>query len=476
MRQQPLGVIVSALAVALVLVGCHGADVRRPEGAPSTISRDVDPRGPATILPQSGAALPAIKGSEDGAAVSPQAVAALWSPVQNAADQGHWVTWGSVIDASTGDVLLDRSAQTSHAPGSVAKVLTAFTALSHLRASDRLTTGVKQEGTSLYLWGEGDLMLAAGAGTRTAVNGHAGVADLAQATAAALKKQGIDAVTVNWQENPFAGPSRLPALVEQEVADYEGPVAAMGMNSGALDATFIGFTATPEADVADVFVRALEEGGVKAQLGQRADAPEGASSIASVESATMGQQIRWMLHYSDNTLADQYCRLAARAAGGDTSFEGATGLVRSTLTSAAVPIDGLRLDDCSGLSEDNRITAATLVNALRTAALSTADTDDADADDAGPASHRRVGTSDLIRDLPWSGLQGTMTKRMLPEGIANVQAKTGSLAATSTLAGTVTTSSGRTLIFAIGNDQVPDDGAYFTRDVLDSFIQGLAKL
>ena len=67
--------------------------------------------------------------------------------------------------------------------------------------------------------------------------------------------------------------------------------------------------------VAEVFSQALGAEGISATLGEAGDAPAGAGAVASVSSATMGEQLRWMLAHSDNTLADQYCRLAASAAG-----------------------------------------------------------------------------------------------------------------------------------------------------------------
>ena len=87
------------------------------------------------------------------------------------------------------------------------------------------------------------------------------------------------------------------------------------------------------------------------------------------------------------------------------------------------------------------------------------------------------GTADLVRSLPWAGLDGTMTRRMSNSAAwANAQAKTGSLSTASTLAGIVSTSSGRLLVYVIGTENVPDDAAANTRPALDKFVGALAAL
>ena len=172
----------------------------------------------------------------------------------------------------------------------------------------------------------------------------------------------------------------------------------------------------------------------------------------------MGEQLRWMLAHSDNTLADQYCRFAARAAGAPSTYEGATATVASTLSAAGVPTQGLSLEDCSGLSSNDRISANTLVGVLK-------------------ASYAGQGTSaDTMRLLPWAGLVGTLSKRMNEAPAAgNVQAKTGALAEVTSLSGSVITRGGRVLLVSIGHDRV-SGGALATRGHLDAFEEGLARL
>ena len=83
----------------------------------------------------------------------------------------------------------------------------------------------------------------------------------------------------------------------------------------------------------------------------------------------------------------------------------------------------------------------------------------------------------MVRNLPWAGVQGTLAHRLNDEVVAgNVQAKTGSLSAVSSLAGVVSTSKGHQVIFIVGFDKVPGDGAYSTRSYLDDFVTAIAKM
>lgn len=471
MRRRSVGVIVGASTLALAAGVWIVADVLNV--FPHTVTvPGVTRTAPQPTIAEQPAPEPMTLASHPNTEVSAAQVAPLWDPVQQAAAEGQWVAWGAVIDALSGETLLDKSGSQAHTPASTTKVLAAFTALNSLNASDTLTTGVKIQGSSLYLWGEGDLLLGRGTGDVSAINGHAGIADLAKRTASVLAQQGISEVDVHWMGNPFAGDSHLDAWATQEVADFEGHVAAMGINSGSFSDNADQFTDTPEADVAAAFVESLIDEGIGAQLGTQTGPPAEATDVASVESATIGQQIRYMLHRSDNTLADQLCRLSAQAQGVESSYVGATNLVRSTLESHGISTRDLVLQDCSGLSSNNKIPALTLARTLKVAHDSASDNGTSEERDTTKAQ-----LSDLIRDLPWAGLQGTMTRRMTEESTeANVQAKTGSLGSVSSLAGVVTTSSGRTLIFAVGYDNVPDGGAYWTRPYLDAFIEGLATL
>ena len=94
-----------------------------------------------------------------------------------------------------------------------------------------------------------------------------------------------------------------------------------------------------------------------------------------------------------------------------------------------MPTEGLTLEDCSGLSSNDKISANTLVGVLK-------------------ASYEGTGTeANTMRLLPWAGLVGTLSKRMTEEPAAgNVQAKTGALQEVTPCPGSVMRRAGRVLL------------------------------
>lgn len=380
----------------------------------------------------------------------------LWNPVTSAASEGKWQAWAVIVDADSGEVILDAGADKAHTPASTTKLLTALTALDALNFNDRLkTSAVYSEGT-LYLRGEGDLLLSADAGDSGATNGHAGLADLADQVAKNLQEKGVTSVELDYQSAFFPGQMRAPVWKAQEVDDYAGNIGAYAIDAGANPTGETQFVADSARAVADRFAQLLTERGIAVSgVGATNTDPKDGAEVGSVSSATIGEQIEYMLHKSDNTLAEQYCHLSA---GPDATFETATANVISHTASLGIDTTGLTLEDCSGLSANNRISGEQLVDALQASAV--------DADSGAV----------LLRLLPRAGLNGTMAERLDESGLTgNVQAKTGSLASVSTMAGVMTTASGQNLLFAIGSDMVPDSGGWATRDAIDNFLAAVAN-
>ena len=337
MHRTSMGAIVSAstalvATAALVGAGC-APQTATPADAPTASTLES-----ATI---SGDA----KGG--GNPVSAGDVEALWAPVAAAAAEGGYIAWGTVVDAETGEVLLDAAAATPHTPASTTKTLAAFSALHHLDPTTTLATSAMlgADNQTLYLDSEGDLLLGIGTSDEVEVSGRAGLQTLAKDAAAALSERGITSVTLNWRGTLFEGASHLSSWDAQEVGAYEGHVGPMAIDAGRTYEGANAFYSDAPGRVAEVFSQALGAEGISVTLGEAGDAPEGAGAIASVHSATMGEQLRWMLAHSDNTLADQYCRFAARAAGAPSTYEGATETVRKTLSEAGIPTEGLTLED-----------------------------------------------------------------------------------------------------------------------------------
>ena len=155
-------------------------------------------------------------------------------------------------------------------------------------------------------------------------------------------------------------------------------------------------------------------------------------------SASLTDCLRSMLVYSDNVLAESICREVALARHPDVpvDFTAGTTAVVETLAERGIDMSGVRLDDCSGMSPGDRLSAAVLTDVLRTA--------------AAPDATREM--RDLLDTLPVAAGSGTLSDRFdgpAAPGAGWVRAKTGTLAGTSALAGTVTSADGRSMSFAL---------------------------
>ena len=170
-------------------------------------------------------------------------------------------------------------------------------------------------------------------------------------------------------------------------------------------------------------------------------------------------------------------RVTKSIGGKSATFSGATDAILETLGEAGIDVDKAVLKDCSGMSEDNRLSARILDGVLALAAGSPVsdDVDDsADGDIADRAAELRL----LLDALPVAAADGTLSDRYLSgsgaeSAAGRVRAKTGTLDGVNALAGTLTTDSGRVLTFAFlsnGSDQ--DAG----RAALDRLAAALRKV
>ncbi len=394
-----------------------------------------------------------------GDTLTEKRIAEAWADVQKAADEGGWQSWAEVVDADTGEVLFSAAASQLHTPASTQKVLTARFALAALDPSDTLTTGVSMEGSDLYLWGQGDLLLAPDAGNPSQADGHAGLGDLASQAADVLEQAGLTTVNLVYEDAIFDGPLRNPAWVQQEVADYAGDVGPYAIDTGRVMPHAWSFEPNSAAVVAKTFAQRLGEKGITVQAINPGPTPSGAVPIAQVESAPVIDQIEYMVITSDNTLAEQYCHLATLAGGAEVvDFQTSGAAMKQFAVDNGVHAEDIVVADCSGLDKDSRLTAEVLTETIMAA--------------AGGAG----AESSLVRLFPVAGMSGTLGDRFEDQpALGNVNAKTGSLGHVSTLAGVLTTKSGQNLVFAVGNDNVPDNDAASTRVYIDKFVEFLAQ-
>lgn len=374
---------------------------------------------------------------------------------------------GIVQDAATGKVLFDRGADKARIPASNMKLLTAGAALRVLGPDRRFSTRVLAGPTpgSVVLTGGGDVLLGAGASAPGAVLGRAGLATLADATAAALKAGGVTgAVHVLLDDSLFSGPALSRAWSPEDVAAGEmAPLYPLALNSARFDpAKTTGprpqdaaMTAA-EAFAARLTAAAADKGlsvapGV-ARTGP-AEAPDSAEGragdsahakvLAEVQSATVGQQVDFMLQTSDNYLAEVMGRMTALGAGRPGSSDDAIAAVLAQVKDMGVPTDGLRAADVSGLALANRVSARQLTDVVR-------------AMTSGTDARLRAA----LTGFPVAGLTGTLEDRYADAASASgaglVRAKTGTLNTVIALSGYVVDADGRLLVFSfVGNGLTP---------------------
>ena len=169
------------------------------------------------------------------------------------------------------------------------------------------------------------------------------------------------------------------------------------------------------------------------------EAPDGAETLATVESAPIARLVEQMLSQSDNMLAEALARQVALARELPASFEGGADAVTEALTEAGVDVTGVTLSDASGLSKRRpgaRVRARRRGARRRPTAASRAPPGCSPAC-RSPATTARCSTA------------GTTTRRTAP---GTVRAKTGTLLGVHALAGTAVTADGRLLAFAVVAD------------------------
>lgn len=369
-----------------------------------------------------------------------------------------------VADALTGQVLAQNNPDQGRTPASTQKVVTAVAALSELDADTTFDTTVVQGGASdqIVLIGGGDMMLAAGAGDPQVVNGRAGLADLATATAQKLQLAGITSVTLDVDDTLFTGSLLAPGWDPADVgAGYAAPVAALGVDIAKMsDEEYAPRYPDPAMNAAGVFVQRLADQGISVQ-GSPArvsgDYTRG-DTLATVSSAPLPDVVAYFLDHSDNTITEVVSRMVAVEQGFPASFEGATQAVLQTVRGLGVDITGAALADASGLAEGSRLSPAMLLSLLQLIV-----------DPAHPEL-RAVGTG-----MPIGGLTGTLSDRFTSgAGTGVVRAKTGSLKGVTSLAGLVVDADGRMLLYVVMADQTGEGGQWGPRQVIDSFVTGLA--
>jgi serine-type D-Ala-D-Ala carboxypeptidase/endopeptidase (penicillin-binding protein 4) len=411
------------VGVGLLLTGGGGSD-----GAPDAV--DV----PDAELPDLGKAEPVLASlGTDAPAPDPTVLASQLTPLLTAAGLGTGVS-AEVVDVASGDVLLDLDASDPAIPASTAKLLTAAATLLTHDPADTLETTVVAGASpgEVVLMGGGDPTLSRTAPSQS-YPGAATVADLATQVVAAMPA-GTPVARIVVDNSLFTGELTAPGWgVGDAPSTYAAPVTATAVDGARVSPGSQARSGQPGIDAGSALADALGAPGATVVLGE---APPGAETLATVESAPIGRLVEQMLSLSDNMLAESLARQVAIAEDLPATFEGGAEAITQALSAAGIDTTGVALSDGSGLSQSDRVPAGVLTEVV-----------------AGAADGSLEGTSALLSGLPVAGYDGTLFDRG-DAGAApgTVRAKTGTLLGVHALAGTVVTTDGRLLAFAVVAD------------------------
>ncbi len=410
------------VGVGLLLSGGNG------DGGPEAV--DV----PDAELPDLGDASPVLASlGTDAPAPDPAVLSSRLTPLLTAAGLGTGVS-AEVVDVASGDVLLDLDARDPAVPASTAKLLTAAAALVTLDPADTLETTVVAGASpgEVVLVGGGDPTLSRTAPSQS-YPGAATVADLATQVVAAMPA-GTPVTRIVVDNSLFSGALTASGWGTGDApSTYAAPVTATAVDGARVSPGSQARSGQPGIDAGSALADALGAPGATVVLGE---APAGAETLATVHSAPISRLVEQTLSMSDNMLAEALARHVAIAEDLPATFEGGAQAITQALAGAGIDTTGVALFDGSGLSQSDRIPAAVLTEVVTSAADGTL-----------------AGTSALLSGLPVAGYDGTLFDRG-DAGAApgTVRAKTGTLLGVHALAGTVVTTDGRLLAFAVVAD------------------------
>ena len=212
-------------------------------------------------------------------------------------------------------------------------------------------------------------------------------------------------------DDEFRVPSWGPSIISRDA----GPYDALLVNDGLVGEGNYGFD--PNRSAAAIFVELLRARGIEVTgvAGNRTRPDDGSlSTLAFIKSLPLDDILVEMLHTSDNNTAEMLVKEIGYAASGEGSRLAGLAALRDVLTGWGAPLEGIQLEDGSGLSRVNRVTCAAFVAVL--------------ADSPVAAELRRV--------LPVAGRDGTLAEQLVgtpAEGA--LQAKTGTLTDVKALSG-----------------------------------------
>ena len=155
----------------------------------------------------------------------------------------------------------------------------------------------------------------------------------------------------------------------------------------------------------------------------------GARPLLAYQTQPLAEVVRDINKYSNNVMARElYLSLGAQALGAPATYEKSERAVRQWLTMRNLPMQGLALENGSGLSRVERISARNMGQLLL-------------------AAYESPVMPEFIASLPLVAMDGTMKRRLNATAIAGqAHIKTGSLSGVRAIAGYILDAKGRTMV------------------------------
>jgi D-alanyl-D-alanine carboxypeptidase/D-alanyl-D-alanine-endopeptidase (penicillin-binding protein 4) len=420
-------------------------------------------------------ASPVLGGTSDAALPTSSGLSSALSDALTSSALGPGVS--AVVAGASGQVLWSHDASQQATPASTQKVATAVAALDVLGPDAHFTTKVVSGSAGrIVLVGGGDPTLAAGAAPLSQYPQPATLQALAAKTAAALKAAHRTKVQLEYDTSLYTGPGLAPGWPDSYVTTGDvTSITALEVDQGRLttggapedtdDPTnFRARSSDPAAGAADSFRSFLAADGITVSgEPSTGSAPSGAATLGSVSSPALSAIVEQMLLESNNVIAENLARHVAIATSHPASFAGAATAETEVLSRLGVKT-GLSLVDGSGLSPQDKIAPAALVQLLTLAAS---------------AQHPTLRAA--VTGLPVAGFAGTLYPGNSVFGDIGgaargvVRAKTGNLSTVAALAGLVYDRDGRVLVFVFNADQVPAADLQEAADALNDAAGSLAS-
>jgi serine-type D-Ala-D-Ala carboxypeptidase/endopeptidase (penicillin-binding protein 4) len=379
-----------------------------------------------------------------------------------------------IMDASDGEVVYELNPRKLQTPASVTKLFTAVTVASLLDPDAQIITRVKYFDGTIFLVGAGDPQFGARKG-----DGPVTLEELAKLAAESLKKQNIFSANVAIDDSIFEALQVPKDWLPSYLAVSEAhPITALNLDDPKAPRQA---PIDPSLVTGEKFAGFLRAAGISVtKRVERKVTPPTASEIAQMKSKSVAQIIEDTLYTSNNQDTEILARLAARVAQDETDTGSTMQLINQVNSSWGIESDEIRLNDASGLSRTNAISALNAANVSRII-LSTSEPENL------PIPKNKIFLTQppgsfspdlwpVMTGLPPARSLGTMYKRLaqssdVAKGVT--RAKTGTLRQVIGLSGTIKTKDGGLVTFAIMANQA--DGRTSTRRSVDDLMNSIAN-